>query len=168
MSAVADALEGNAWTLGDHVDTDVIIPARHLITFDPEKLAPHCFEGVDPALASRIRPGDIVVAGHNFGCGSSREHAPIAIKALGVGCVIARSFGQIFYRNAFNRGLPLLEADLPPGAVRAGDRLSVALATGRIENRTTGAAFDAAPIPAFMRELIAAGGLIPFVLNRRA
>jgi 3-isopropylmalate dehydratase small subunit len=168
MSAVADSLAGNAWTLGDHVDTDVIIPAKHLITFDPEKLAPHCFEGLDPALASRIRPGDIVVAGHNFGCGSSREHAPIAIKALGVGCVVARSFGQIFYRNAFNRGLPLLEADLPLGAVRTGDWLSIALATGRIENQTTGAAFDAAPIPAFMREIIAAGGLIPYVLSRRA
>jgi len=163
---LATVLEGNAWALGDHVDTDVIIPAKYLVTSDPEKLAPRCFEGLDPSLAPRIRPGDIVVAGDNFGCGSSREHAPIAIKGLGVSCVVARSFGQIFYRNAFNRGLPLLEADLPPGSIRTGDRLRVNLDSGRIENQTTGRSFEATPIPDFMQELLAAGGLIPYVLKR--
>lgn len=165
---MANVLTGRAWVLGEHIDTDVIIPAKYLITFDPHRLAPHCFEGLDPSLASEIQPGDIIVAGHNFGCGSSREHAPIAIKALGVSCVIARSFGQIFYRNAFNRGLPLLESDYPVGSIRTGSRLRVDLDGGRVENETTGAAFEAMPIPAFMQELLASGGLIPHVLQQMA
>lgn len=161
-----DVLEGRVWVLGDHIDTDVIIPAKHLFTFAPERLAPHCFEGVDPELASKIQPGDIVVAGKNFGCGSSREHAPIAIKAVGVSCVIARSYGQIFYRNAFNRGLPLLECDWPESAIRTEDQLRVELGSGTIENLTTRRTYQASPIPAFMREIIAAGGLLPQVLSR--
>ena len=126
---------GTAWRLGDHIDTDLIIPARYLVTADPATLAPRCFEDLDPALAAQIKSGDILVAGENFGQGSSREHAPIALKGLGIACVIARSYARIFYRNAFNLGLPLLEADLPPGAVRAGDRLSVDL---RSEERRVG------------------------------
>lgn len=165
---MARILEGNAWVLGDHVNTDVIIPSRYLNTLEPDELAPHCFAGVDSALASRIEAGDIVVAGHNFGCGSSREHAPIAIKALGVSCIIARSYGQIFYRNAFNRGLPLLELDCPGGSIRTGDRLNLNLDDGRIENLSTGKIFEAMPIPAFMQEILASGGLIPYVLQRDA
>lgn len=157
--------EGAAWMLGDDVDTDVIIPAKYLVTVDEADLAAHCFEGVNPTLASRIRPGDIVVAGRNFGCGSSREHAVIAIKGLGISCIIAASFGQIFYRNAFNLGLPLLEAEIPPGTVRPGDQLVVDPSTGQVTNRTAGSAFQAAPIPPFMQDLIAAGGLMPYVLR---
>ncbi len=163
---MATIVEGRVWAFGDHVDTDVILPAKYLVTFDPATLAAHCFEGLDPALAAQIRPGDILVAGENFGCGSSREHAAIAIKGLGVACVVARSYGQIFYRNAFNLGLPLLESDLPPAAIRTGDQVAVDLASGRIENRTTREIYQAAPIPPFMQELIDAGGLIPFVLGR--
>lgn len=163
---MADILSGNAWVMGDHVNTDVIIPAKYLVSTDPAFLSKHCFEGVDPELALKIRPGDIVVGGENFGCGSSREHAPIAIKGLGVSCVIARSFGQIFYRNSFNQGLLLLEADFRPEDIRAGDHLSVDSNTGRIENRTTGKAIPASPVPPFMREIISAGGLIPYVLSQ--
>ena len=160
-------LEGNAWVLGDHIDTDVIIPAKYLVTFEPEHLAPHCFEGVDHELARQIQDGDIVVAGKNFGCGSSREHAPIAMKGLGVSCIVARSFGQIFYRNAFNRGLPLLECDLPKNSVSMGDQLRVNLESGEIKNLISNLTFQAAPIPDFMREIITAGGLIPHVLKNR-
>ncbi len=164
---MSTVLEGNAWVLGDHINTDVIIPAKYLVTFEPEHLAPHCFEGVDPELARQIQDGDIVVAGKNFGCGSSREHAPIAMKGLGVSCIVARSFGQIFYRNAFNRGLPLLECDWPKNTVSMGDRLRVNLESGEIENLTSNLTFQAAPIPDFMREIITAGGLIPHVLKSR-
>jgi 3-isopropylmalate/(R)-2-methylmalate dehydratase small subunit len=164
---MSTVLEGNAWVLGDHINTDVIIPAKYLVTFEPEHLSPHCFEGVDPELARQIQDGDIVVAGKNFGCGSSREHAPIAIKGLGVSCIVARSFGQIFYRNAFNRGLPLLECDWPKNTVSMGDRLRVNLESGEIENLTSNLIFQAAPIPDFMREIITAGGLIPHVLKSR-
>jgi 3-isopropylmalate dehydratase small subunit len=155
--------EGNAWVFGDDVDTDVIIPAKYLVTWDPATLAARCFEGVDPSLAARIAPGDIVIAGKNFGCGSSREHAAIAMKGLGISCAIAVSYGQIFYRNSFNLGIPLLEADIPAGAIRTGDRLTVDLSSGAVCNLSGGAAFTAAPIPGFMRELIAAGGLMPYV-----
>jgi 3-isopropylmalate/(R)-2-methylmalate dehydratase small subunit len=158
-------LEGNAWLFGDDVDTDVIIPAKYLVTFDPAELGPHCFEGIDPTLAARIQPGDVVVGGRNFGCGSSREHAPIAMKGLGVSCVIAPSYGQIFYRNAFNLGLPALEAELPAQAIRQGDRLKVDLSTGTIRNLTTNATFETSPIPPFMQQLIEAGGLMPYVLR---
>jgi len=160
-------LEGNAWVLGDHIDTDVIIPAKYLVTFEPERLAPHCFEGLDPELARQIQDGDIVVAGKNFGCGSSREHAPIAMRGLGASCVVARSFGHIFYRNAFNRGLPLLECDWPKNTVKKGNRLRVDLESGKIENLTSNQTFQALPIPDFMREIIASGGLIPQVLKNQ-
>lgn len=157
---------GTAWKLGDHVDTDVIIPARYLVTADPKVLAPHCFEDLDPTLAAKIRPGDILVAGENFGQGSSREHAPIAIKGLGIACIVARSYARIFYRNAFNIGLPLLECEDVYAVMENGDHLTVDNETGRITNQTRGTAHDAAPLPEFMRRLVASGGIIPYVRQK--
>ncbi|NLD51620.1 MAG: 3-isopropylmalate dehydratase small subunit, partial [Clostridiales bacterium] len=124
-------LQGNAFVYGDHVDTDVIIPARYLNTADAKELAKHCMEDIDAQFVSRVKPGDVIVAGNNFGCGSSREHAPIAIKAAGVSCVVARSFARIFYRNAINTGLPIVVSDIP---VKAGDQVAVDLSAGSIEN----------------------------------
>ena len=163
-----EKITGKAWVYGDNVDTDVIIPARYLTTSDPEKLAPHCMEDIDPTFASSVAKGDILVAGSNFGCGSSREHAPIAIKAAGVSCVIAGSFARIFFRNAINIGLPILECPeaAQPGAVSQGDELVVDLGTGRIENRTNGRSFTAAPVPAFLQNLFEAGGLVSYVRER--
>ncbi len=157
---------GTAWKLGDHVDTDVIIPARYLVTADPAALAPHCFEDLDPTLASKIQPGNILVAGENFGQGSSREHAPIAIKGLGVACIVARSYARIFYRNAFNIGLPLLECDDLHAVTESGDHLAVDNEIGRITNETRGSSHTAAPLPEFMRRLVAAGGIIPYVRQK--
>ncbi len=161
-------LKGRAWIYGDNVDTDVIIPARYLTTSDPEKLAPHCMEDIDTAFASTVKAGDIIVAGNNFGCGSSREHAPISIKAAGVSCVIAASFARIFFRNAINIGLPILECPevCAPGMVNKGDELEIDLATGVITNRTNGRAFTAQPVPPFLRELFSVGGLVPYVRAR--
>ena len=152
---------------GDNVDTDVIIPARHLNTSDPDELAAHCMEDIDPAFAARVRCGDILVAGRNFGCGSSREHAPIAIKASGISCVVAESFARIFYRNALNIGLPILECPAAAKAISAGDDVSVDLATGEIADLTTGQRFQAEPFPPFMMELIAAGGLAAYLKGER-
>ena len=151
---------------GDNVDTDVIIPARHLNTSDPDELAAHCMEDIDPAFAARVRSGDILVAGRNFGCGSSREHAPIAIKASGISCVIAESFARIFYRNALNIGLPILECPAAAKAISAGDDVSVELAAGEIADLTTGQRFRAEPFPPFMMELIAAGGLSAYLKGK--
>ena len=152
---------------GDNVDTDVIIPARHLNTSDPAELAAHCMEDIDPAFAARVRCGDILVAGRNFGCGSSREHAPIAIKASGISCVVAESFARIFYRNALNIGLPILECPAAAKAISAGDDVSVDLATGEIADLTTGQRFQSEPFPPFMMELIAAGGLDAYLKGER-
>ncbi len=163
----AHVLSGAAWCLGDHVNTDVIIPTRYLNTTDAAELAPHCFAGLDETLAERIQPGDIVVGGLNFGYGSSREHAPLAMLGLGISCVIARTFGPIFYRNAFNRGLPLLESEAVD-EIENGDVLRVDLERGQIENGRSGDALAASPIPAFMRDIIAAGGLINHVLAGRS
>lgn len=157
---------GKAWLFGDNIDTDAIIPARYLNTSDSQELARHCMEDADPNFVNNMRPGDIIVAGKNFGCGSSREHAPIAIKAAGVSCVIAESFARIFYRNAFNMGLPILECPGINGKIREGDDISVDLANGVIENHSTGKIFRAEPIPPFMQELIEAGGLIPYVKKK--
>ena len=157
---------GTAWKLGDHVDTDVIIPARYLVTADAKILAPHCFEDLDPTLAAKIRPGDILVAGENFGQGSSREHAPIAIKGLGISCIVARSYARIFYRNAFNIGLPLLECEDLHAVTESGDHLTVDNETGRISNDAHGTTHTAAPLPEFMRRLVAAGGIIPYVRQK--
>lgn len=159
-------IQGRAWKFGKDVDTDQIIPARYLNTSDPAELAKHCMEDADPAFVRKMSPGDVIVAEKNFGCGSSREHAPIAIKAAGVSAVIAESFARIFYRNAFNMGLPILESPDAVQGISEGDEIEVEIATGRICNRTTGQEFQAAPIPPFMRELIDAGGLMAYVTRK--
>ena len=159
-------LKGRTWRFGDDIDTDVIIPARYLNTSDPKELAAHCMEDADPEFARQVRPGDIVVAGNNFGCGSSREHAPLAIKAAGISCVVAATFARIFYRNALNIGLPILECPAAAGEIKAGEELEINLEEGKIINTTTGKVYQAAPFPKFMRELIAAAGLIPYVRSR--
>jgi 3-isopropylmalate/(R)-2-methylmalate dehydratase small subunit len=161
-------VRGAAWKVGHHVDTDVIIPARYLVTADPKILAPRCFEDLDPTLAAKIKPGDILVAGENFGQGSSREHAPIALKGVGLACIVAKSYARIFYRNAFNIGLPLLECPDLHEVTESGDRLAVDNETGRIVNETRGTTHTAAPLPEFMRHLVASGGIIEFVRQRIA
>ncbi|MGB9496469.1 MAG: 3-isopropylmalate dehydratase small subunit [Dissulfuribacterales bacterium] len=158
-------IKGRVWKFGEDINTDVIIPARYLNTSDPAELAKHCMEDADPDFSKKIKPGDIIVAGKNFGCGSSREHAPIALKAAGIGCVIAPSFARIFYRNAFNMGLPILESDKAAEALKEGDEVEVNADTGEIRDLTTGDVFRAQPIPLFMQELISDGGLIPHVLK---
>ncbi len=160
------AISGRVWKYGDNVDTDAIIPARYLNMSAPEDLAAHCMEDIDTTFAKNVRPGDIIVAGKNFGCGSSREHAPVAIKASGVSCVIAESFARIFFRNAINIGLPILECPAAAQETQAGQRLEVDLAQGIIRNLDTGRAYRATPYPTFMLELIAAGGLIPYTWRK--
>jgi len=145
---------------GNNVDTDVIIPARYLNTSDEKELAAHCMEDIDKDFVKTVQPGDIIVAGMNFGCGSSREHAPIAIKASGISCVIAITFARIFFRNAINIGLPILECEEAVKNTDAGDELEVDLASGVIKNRTKGLTFQAEPFPPFMQRIIDAGGLI--------
>ncbi|MDB7816192.1 3-isopropylmalate dehydratase small subunit [Intestinimonas butyriciproducens] len=145
---------------GDNVDTDVIIPARYLNAPDEKSLASHCMEDIDAQFAGTVEPGDIVVAGANFGCGSSREHAPLALKACGVKCVIAASFARIFYRNAINIGFPILECPEAAAAIRAGDMVAVDFGTGVITDETLGKTFQAAPFPAFIEEIIERGGLL--------
>lgn len=159
-------LKGKTWKFGSDVDTDAIIPARYLNTSDPAELASHCMEDADPAFPSKVKPGDIIVAGKNFGCGSSREHAPIAIKAAGVSCVIAPTFARIFYRNAFNIGLPIFESREAAEGISEGDELAVNASTGAITNLTTGKTYQATPVPPFMQQIIAAGGLINYVAER--
>ncbi len=160
-------LKGRAWKFGDNVDTDVIIPARYLNTSDPVDLARHCMEDIDGEYATKVSPGDILVAGKNFGCGSSREHAPIAIKASGASAVIAKSFARIFYRNAFNMGLPIFEAPLAVDGIDAGDLLVVDMRNGTLRNETKEREYAFAPVPLFMQELVAAGGLLNFMAARR-
>lgn len=155
-------VSGKTHKYGDNVDTDVIIPARYLNTPDAQELAKHCMEDIDAGFAARVRPGEIIVAGRNFGCGSSREHAPLAIKACGVACVIAATFARIFYRNALNIGLPILECPEAAAAIKAGDTVSVDFDTGVITDETTGQTFRGEPFPPFMQELIAAGGLAAY------
>lgn len=156
-------INGKAFKYGDNVDTDVIIPARYLNTAVASELAQHCMEDIDAGFASSVSNGDIMVAGRNFGCGSSREHAPLAIKASGISCVIAVTFARIFYRNALNIGLPILECPAAAEAIRAGDQVAVELSTGNITDVTTGKTFMAEPFPPFMQELIAAGGLAAYM-----
>lgn len=148
---------------GDSVNTDVILPGQYLNISDPASLALHAMEGIDPSFRDRVRPGDVLVAGKNFGCGSSREHAPLALKASGIGVVLAASFARIFFRNAINIGLPLLECEAAVLATADGDTLDVDLARGEIVNRSKGMVFTAAPLPPFIREMMAAGGLIPHI-----
>ena len=161
-------ISGKVWKFGNDVDTDAIIPARYLNTTDPGELASHCMEDTDPEFAGKVKPGDIIAAGKNFGCGSSREHAPIAIKAAGVACVIAHSFARIFYRNAFNMGLPILEC--PEAAARAatGDELELNLDEGIIVNHSKKETYRAQAIPPFMQKLINAGGLMEYVREQMA
>ena len=161
-------LRGHAWTYGRDVDTDLIIPARYLNMKTASELARHVMEDADPSFAGKVQPGDIVVAKENFGCGSSREHAPIALKGAGVSVVIAKSFARIFYRNSFNTGLPILVAPEAADGIGEGDELTVDLATGEIADLTTGATFQAQPLPPFMRELVDAGGLLPYLKSRAA
>lgn len=154
---------GKVFKYGDNVDTDVIIPARYLNTTDANELAKHCMEDIDATFVSKVAPGDIMVAGRNFGCGSSREHAPLAIKASGISCVIASTFARIFYRNAINIGLPIMECPEAVDSIAAGDQLSVDLSSGTITDITSGKTFRAEPFPPFMQDLIAAGGLAAYM-----
>jgi 3-isopropylmalate/(R)-2-methylmalate dehydratase small subunit len=153
-------LRGRAWKFGDDVDTDVIIPVKYCNTNDPQEFANHCMEGVDPDFHKKVKPGDIIVANKNFGCGSSREPAPISIKALGISCVIAKTFARIFYRNAFNVGLPILECEDAPDQIQEGHELQVNLDTGEIRDLSMEKAFKAKPIPSFMQNLVRDGGLL--------
>ncbi len=159
-------MKGRVIKYGDNVDTDVIIPARYLNSSDPAELAKHCMEDLDKTFTERVREGDIMVAGRNFGCGSSREHAPIAIKASGISCIIAETFARIFYRNAINIGLPIMECPEAARDIFEGDEVRVDVATGIIENLTTGKVYKAAPFPDFMQEIINADGLIPYMRER--
>ena len=159
-------LKGKVHKYGADVNTDVIIPARYLNVSEPAELVKHCMEDIDPEFVNRVEPGDIIMATTNFGCGSSREHAPLAIKAAGISCVIAKSFARIFFRNAINIGLPLLECREAVDNTEAGDVLEVDLSTGKIKNLIRGLEFTAKPYPQFMAELISAGGLIEYTKRR--
>ncbi len=160
-------IQGKVIKYGHNVDTDVIIPARYLNTSDPEELAKHCMEDLDKTFVERVEKGDVMVAGRNFGSGSSREHAPIALKASGISCVIAETFARIFYRNSINIGLPILEC--PPAAqdISEGDQVEVDVNTGVITNLTSGKTYKAEPFPGFMQEIIKADGLISYVRERK-
>jgi 3-isopropylmalate/(R)-2-methylmalate dehydratase small subunit len=161
-------LKGKAHKFGANVDTDVIIPARYLNISEPGELAKHCMEDLDPQFIKKIQKGDIIVADANFGCGSSREHAPLAIKSAGVSCIIARSFARIFFRNAINIGLPLLECEECVDKTSDGDLLEVELSSGKVVNLTNNQVFTAKPYPDFMSELISAGGLVEYTRRRLA
>lgn len=161
--------KGKVYKYGDNVDTDAIIPARYLNVSTPEELARHCMEDVDAAFAGAVQAGDVIVAGENFGCGSSREHAPLALKGAGVSCVVARSFARIFYRNAINVGLPILECPEAADEVQGGQQLQVDLRAGQVRNLSTGQVYQAAPYPPFMMALVEAGGLVAYTrLKRKA
>lgn len=158
--------KGKVWKYGDNVDTDVIIPARYLNTTKAEELAKHCMEDIDKDYASSVKKGDIMVGGWNFGCGSSREHAPIAIQASGASCVIAASFARIFYRNSINIGFPILECPAAAEAIRSGDVVSVDTKTGIITDETTGETFEAKAFPPFIENIINKGGLLPYLKEK--
>ena len=158
--------QGTVHKYGDNVDTDVIIPARYLNTSKHEELAAHCMEDIDKDFVGRVKKGDIMVAEKNFGCGSSREHAPIAIKASGISCVIASTFARIFYRNAINIGLAILECDEAAKDIRSGDEVKVDFDTGKIENLTTGKTYQAEPFPPFIQNIIEKGGLLSSIKDR--
>lgn len=160
--------EGKVWKFGHDIDTDVIIPARYLNSTSPEELAQHCMEDADPAFSKKANRGDIIVSGKNFGSGSSREHAPVSIKALGISCVIAESFARIFYRNAINIGLPILESPEASREADEGDQLQIDVDQGLIHNLTKGKTYHAAPFPEFIQEIMKAGGLIPYTKRRIA
>ena len=157
---------GKVYKYGDNVDTDVIIPARYLNAPSPDELAKHCMEDIDASFAGKVQPGDIIVGGANFGCGSSREHAPIAIRACGVRCVIAASFARIFYRNSINIGFPILECPEAAAAIQNGDQVSVDFDSGLIRDETTGAEFRATALPPFIGRIVEDGGLLPYLKER--
>ena len=156
-------VSGKVFKYGDNVDTDVIIPARYLNAPSPEELAKHCMEDIDASFATTVKPGDIMGGGANFGCGSSREHAPISIRACGVRCVIAASFARIFYRNAINIGFPILECPEAAAAIQNGDTVSVDFATGKIVDETTGETFQAVALPPFIEKIVEHNGLLPYL-----
>ncbi len=156
-----NTIDGKVWTFGDNIDTDLIIAARYLNTSEPKELAKHVMEDADPEFSTKVKAGDIIVAGENFGCGSSREHAPIALKAAGVSAVIAKSFARIFYRNAFNMGLTILELE-ESSNIKQGDTLRLDLDNGTIKNNESGKTYKFAPIPPFMQELVSCGGLMNY------
>lgn len=158
--------KGRVFKYGDNVDTDVIIPARYLAISDPKELAEHCMEDIDKEFVHKVKPGDIMVANKNFGCGSSREHAPIAIKAAGVSCVIAETFARIFYRNAINIGLPIIECPEASRGIEDGDEVEVDFDTGMIYNRTKGTEFKGQAFPEFMQKIIQAGGLVNYINSK--
>jgi 3-isopropylmalate/(R)-2-methylmalate dehydratase small subunit len=159
-------MAGLAWKFGDNVDTDVIIPACYLNVSTAEELAVHCLERLSDSFASEVRPGDVIVAGANFGCGSSREHAPLAIKGCGVACIVARSYARIFYRNAINTGLPIVECPAVVEETEQGDQLDVDLPGGKITNLRTGRTYDTPPFPSFVLGIIEAGGLVPYTVRK--
>lgn len=160
-------IKGKVWKFGDHVDTDVIIPARYLNAPDPSELAKHCMEDIDSSFAGTVQQGDIMVGGWNFGCGSSREHAPVAIQASGISCVIAASFARIFYRNSINIGFPILECPEASAAINAGDIVTVDTETGKITDETTGEVFEAKPFPPFIQNIIETGGLLKYLKEKQ-
>jgi 3-isopropylmalate/(R)-2-methylmalate dehydratase small subunit len=160
------AKRGRAWKYGDNVDTDVIIPARYLTTTDENELARHVLEDLDPSFAGSVQPGDVVVAGSNFGCGSSREHAPIALKAAGVRAVVAVSFARIFFRNAINTGLTIVASAEAVDAIDGGDEVEVDPSSGRVIDHTKGLSLSADPLPEFVQGIVEAGGLVPWVRTR--
>jgi len=160
--------EGSAHVYGDNVDTDVIIPARYLTSTEPEELAKHAMEDLDPEFVGRVEPGDVIVAGRNFGSGSSREHAPLAIKGAGISCIVATSFARIFYRNAINVGLPIVVCPGAADGAATGDTFRVDLEGGVVENATRGTTLRASPLPPFMKEILDAGGLMPWVARNMA
>ncbi len=159
-------LRGKVWTFGNDIDTDAIIPARYLNTSDPAELARHCMEDADPDFPRKVSSGDIIVAGKNFGCGSSREHAPLALKEAGIACVIAESFARIFYRNAINIGLPILESPDASAALQEGNQVEIDLAEGEITELAGRRKFKAVSFPPFMQEIMAAGGLINYIREK--
>ncbi len=159
-------MKGRAWKFGNNIDTDLIIPARYLNTSDPAELAKYAMEDADPEWTDKMSKGDFIVAGENFGCGSSREHAPIALKAAGISAVIAKSFARIFYRNAINIGLPILESPQAAEDIKEGDEIEVDLSTGEIKDHTNGRTYKAQPFPDFMQKIIDAGGLINYLKKK--
>ena len=158
--------QGKVFKYGNDIDTDVIIPARHLNTTDPKELAKHCMEDIDKNFINEVKEGDVIVALKNFGCSSSREHAPLAIKAAGISCVIAKSYARIFYRNSFNIGLPILECDEAAEKIQAGDEISVDFESGIIINKTKNEEYKAEPFPEFIQQIINQGGLVGYVSKK--
>lgn len=159
--------KGHVFKYGDNVDTDVIIPARYLNSFDPQELASHAMVDIDPDFVNKVKPGDIIVANKNFGCGSSREHAPLCLKTVGVSCIIAETFARIFFRNSINIGLPIIECPEAARGIDAGDEVEVDFDTGKIYNLTKGTEFQGHAFPEFMQNLISAGGLVNYINSKK-